>query len=85
MYDSVHYQNTSMQHAANFDGCKNDNFQLKCFDLFFILAQKHRLWPQSSHNLCFKAKIRKMYTPVNPNFTIYIKVECMGVYITRAC
>ena len=24
----------------------------------------------STHNLCFRAKIRKMYTPVNPSFTI---------------
>ena len=24
----------------------------------------------STHNLCFGAKIRKKYTPVNPNFTI---------------
>ena len=23
-----------------------------------------------THNLCFRAKIRKMYTPVNPSFTI---------------
>ena len=24
----------------------------------------------STHNLCFRAKIRKMYTPVHPSFTI---------------
>ena len=29
------YDNTPMQYTANFSGCKNDNFQLKCFDLFF--------------------------------------------------
>ena len=26
-----------------------------------------------------------MYTPVNPSFTIYIKVGCKGVYITQTC
>ena len=24
----------------------------------------------STHNLCFRAKIRKMYTPVHPSFTV---------------
>ena len=24
---------------------------------------------KGTHKLCFRAKIRKMYTPVNPNFT----------------
>ena len=45
----------------------------------------------STHNLCFRAKMRKMYTPVNPSFTIpqfyNIKLGCKGVYmkITRTC
>ena len=26
-----------------------------------------------------------MYTPVNPNFAIYVKVGCEGIYITRTC
>ena len=26
-----------------------------------------------------------MCTPVNPSFTIYIKVGCKGVFITRTC
>ena len=26
-----------------------------------------------------------LYTPVNPNFTIIIKVGCKGAYITRTC
>ena len=25
----------------------------------------------STHNLCFRARIKKMYTPVHPSFTIY--------------
>ena len=32
----------------------------------------------------FKSKIRKKYTPVNPNFTTQ-KVGCKWVYITRTC
>ena len=40
----------------------------------------------STHDLCFRAKIRKeKCTPVNPNFTIDIKVGCKGVYITPTC
>ena len=39
----------------------------------------------STHDLCFRAKIRKnIYTPVNPIF-YYIKVGCKGVYITQTC
>ena len=34
-----HYKNMPMQHTAFFHGCKNDNFQLKCFDYFHIFAQ----------------------------------------------
>ena len=37
----------------------------------------------STHNLCFRAKIRKKY-PCTPQFH-YIKVGCKGVYITRTC
>ena len=28
-----------MQYTANFDGCKNDNFQFKFMDIFLIFAQ----------------------------------------------
>ena len=35
----VHYENKSMQHTAIFHAPKNDNFHLKCFDYFLILAQ----------------------------------------------
>ena len=39
----------------------------------------------STHNLCFRAKTKNNVYPVNPSFTIYIKEECKGVYITRTC
>ena len=38
----------------------------------------------STHNLCFRAKIRKHLYPCKPQF-YYIKVGCKGVYITRTC
>ena len=36
----------------------------------------------STHNLCFRAKIRKKVYPCTPQF-YYIKVGCKGVFITR--
>ena len=38
----------------------------------------------STHNLCFRAKIRKNVYPCTPQFP-YIKVGCKGVFITRTC
>ena len=38
----------------------------------------------STHNLCFRAKIRKNVYPCTPQFH-YIKVGCKGVQITRIC
>ena len=38
----------------------------------------------STHNLCFRAKIRKTVYPCKPQF-YYIKVTVRGVYITRTC
>ena len=35
----THNDNTPMQYTANFDGCKNDNFQSKSFHYFRIFAQ----------------------------------------------
>ena len=35
----LHYANMSVQYTAIFHGCKNDNFQMKNFDIFFIFAQ----------------------------------------------
>ena len=34
-----HYANMSVQYTEIFHGCKNDNFQLKFFDYFYIFAQ----------------------------------------------
>ena len=35
----LHYANMSVQYTAIFHGCKNDNCQMKIFDIFFIFAQ----------------------------------------------
>ena len=78
--ENMDYANKPMQHAAIFHRCKNDNFHLIFFLLFSYFCSKQRLWVHvrslseavltSTHNLCFRAKIRKMNTPVNPSFTI---------------
>ena len=87
-----------MQYTAIFHGYKNDNFQMKMFDTFLILAQNidcgYTLEPPlirtaspavltSTHNLCFRTKIKNVY-PCKPQF-YYIKVGCKGVFITRSC
>ena len=36
---NVHYENTPVQHSVIFHGFKNDNFQMKIFDVFLIFAQ----------------------------------------------
>ena len=35
----IHYENTPMQYAAIFKGCKNGYFQIKNCDIFLIFAQ----------------------------------------------
>ena len=34
-----HYANTPRQYTAKFDGCQNDNFHMKNYDIFLIFAQ----------------------------------------------
>ena len=38
----------------------------------------------STHNLCFRAKLRKNVYPCTPHF-YFIKVGCKGVQITWTC
>ena len=65
-------ENITMLYTAIFHGCKKDNFQIKNCDFNFNFAQNiDEAVLTSTHNLCLRAKIRKkMYTPVNPSFTI---------------
>ena len=60
-----HYANMSVQYTAIFHGCKNDNFQMKFFDIFLIFAQNIDCEAvlTSTHNLCFGAKIKKICIP----------------------
>ena len=37
-YQKHHYNNRPMQCNAIFNGCKNDNFQMKKIDIVFIFA-----------------------------------------------
>ena len=76
-----HCENTPMQYTAIFHGWKEDNVQMKSCDLFLIFAQNIELNEAvltSTHNLCFRAKIRKNVYPYKPQF-YYIKVGCKGV------
>ena len=83
-----------MLYTAIFHGYKKDNFQMKNCDFFLIFAKSincgysleppHEAVLTSTHNLCFRAKIRKNVYPCKPHF-YYIKEGCKGVYITRTC
>ena len=42
------------------------------FDFRYMQNRLSEAVLTSTHNLCFGAKIRKKYTPVNPNFTIIL-------------
>ena len=82
-YTGKHYENINILQFLT--AVKKDNFQMKNCDVF---CSKHWLWVlvvlTSTHNLCFRAKIRKHVYPCKPQFK-YIKVGCKGVYLTRTC
>ena len=44
VHPHFHYANMSVQYSAIFHGCKNDNFQMKTFDIFHIFAQNIDCW-----------------------------------------
>ena len=81
LFETDHYANMSVQYTAIFHGCKNDNFQMKFFDIFLIFAQNidcgYTLEPPQQ-------KYEKIVYPSKPHF-FYIKVGCKGVFITRTC
>ena len=57
-----HYANTPMQYTAIFHGYINAHFQMKFFTIFLIFAQ--HIDCGYTHNLCFRAKIRKKRIPL---------------------
>ena len=66
---------------------KNCDFFLILLKTLIVGTRENRLFEAvltSTHNLCFRAKIRKNVYPCKPQF-YYIKVGCKGVYITRTC
>ena len=84
-----------MQYTAIFHGCKNDNFKMifleiillifaQNIDCGYTLNRLNEAVLTSTHNLCFRAKVRKNVYPCKPQF-YYIKVGCQGVYIIRTC
>ena len=63
---SYHYENMPMSYTAIYHRCKTNNYQMKNCDIFFIFAQNSdcgytitEAVLTSTHNLCFRAKIRK--------------------------
>ena len=69
-----------MLYTIMFHGCKYNDFQVKICDIFIISEAVLT----STHNLCFRAKIRKNEYPCTLQF-YYVKVGCDGEYITRTC
>ena len=78
---SLHYANMSVQYTAIFHGCKNDNFQMKFFDIFLIFAQNidcgYTLEPpqrggsnEYPQSMFWSKNMKNMYTRVNPTFSI---------------
>ena len=76
-----HYANMSVQYTAIFHGCKNDNFQMKNFDIFLIFAQNidcgYSLEPpqrggsnEYRQSMFWSKNKKNMYTRVNPTFSI---------------
>ena len=78
----THYDNMPMQYTVIFHGCKNGKFSDKNRESVLIFAPNidrgYTLEPRlteavltCTHDLCCGAKIRKkLYTPINPSFTI---------------
>ena len=62
-----HYANMSVQYTAIFHGCKNDNFQMKIFDIFLIFAQNidcgYTLEPPQYPQSMFCSKNKKICIP----------------------
>ena len=79
-YD-MHYANMSVQYTAIFHGCKNDNFQMKIFDIFLIFAQNidcgYKLEPPQRggskeylQSMFWSKNNKNIYTRVHPTFSI---------------
>ena len=74
-----------MQYTEIFSPVKIENFQWKIFDIFLIFAQNidcgYTLEP-STHNLCFRAKIRKIGIPLHTPVLLYKSGVQGGIHCT---
>ena len=76
-----------MQYTAIIHGCKNVHFQMK-FVIFFLFLLKtlivgtREMVLTSTHNLCFRAKVRRNVYPCKPHF-YSIKAGCKGCTLHR--
>ena len=76
-----HNANMSVQYTEIFHGCKNDNFQMKIFDIFLIFAQNkdcgYTLEPpqrggsnEYPQSMFWSKNKKNMYTRVNLTISI---------------
>ena len=85
-------------HAINtyFLALKIEKFQEKIFDIFLIFAQNidcgYTLEPprrggsnEYPQSMFWSKNKKNRYSPVNPSFSIMIKVGFKGVFIARTC
>ena len=80
-----------MQYTEIFLALKLENFQLKKFDIFLIFAQNidcgytlelGEAVLMSTHNLCFRAKIRKIGVPLHTPVLLYKSGVQGGIHFT---
>ena len=41
---------------------------------------QYTVYITSTHNLCFRAKVRKIYSPVNPSFILYKFIPLADIF-----
>ena len=79
--NGTHYENLPMQYTEIFEVVKNENFQLKIFDIFLIFAQNidcgYTLEPprrggsnEYPQSMFWSKNKKNRYTPAYPSFAI---------------
>ena len=58
----IHYDNTPMQCTVNFNGCKNDNFKLKMFDIFSSPEPLYIVYPSSQRPSVVRPPFSKIFS-----------------------
>ena len=74
----------SVQYTAIFHGCKNDNFQMKSFDIFLIFAQNidcgYTLEPPQGHRLWVHVRTASKEAVLTSTHNL-----CFGAKIRKIC